>query len=89
MITPDSTVQTIFGHIFPSRNVVSQPKVTLDSQKVVSVLKNISKIDINIIKRPNSSQFPRCSYGFPMVFLWFSYGFPRFSYGFPMVFLRF
>ena len=30
--------------------------------------------------------------GFPMLFLWFSYGFPmvfQFSYGFPMVFLWF
>ena len=35
---------------------------------------------------------PPFSYGFPMVFLWFSYGFPIFpwfSYGFPMVFLWF
>ena len=40
-----------------------------------------------------SCGFPMVSYGFPLVFLWFSSGFPMvflwFSYGFPMVFLWF
>ena len=35
------------------------------------------------IEHGDSYGFPYGSYGFPMVFLWFSYGF---SYGFPVVF---
>ena len=33
----------------------------------------------NIWKNKTCSKPPTRSYGFPMVFLWFSYGFPRFS----------
>ena len=60
--------------------------------KSVIALKNIViswKMPNVPIKSPFFLLKSPCSYGFPMVFLWFSYGLPPFSDGFLMVFLWF
>ena len=51
--------------------------------KYRSAFQSRKKADVSIRSNMFFLVFPWFSYGFPMVFLWFS---PWFSYGFPMVF---